>query len=157
MLDNVSFSNIKKISKFGNSSFLSITNFPQNRFQNRNRDRDGRNDRQDRQHNDRRNNNAQRQERPKKEAILDLKKYYDQKIIVKFIGGRQVVGVLKGYDQLMNLVLEDVVEQLRDADDELILTENTRNLGTVVVRGPQMLTLSPLDGTESIDNPFQPQ
>lgn len=86
---------------------------------------------------------------------MDLSKYSDKKIVVKFIGGRQVVGVLKGYDQLMNLVLEDVVEQLRDADDDAILTENTRPLGTVVVRGPQMLTLSPLDGTETISNPFQ--
>lgn len=86
---------------------------------------------------------------------MDLKKYYDQQVVVKFIGGRQIVGVLKGYDQLMNLVLEDVVEQLRDADDEDILTEQTRSLGTVVVRGPQLLTLSPKDGTESISNPFQ--
>lgn len=86
---------------------------------------------------------------------MDLKKYYNQKVVVKFIGGRQVVGVLKGYDQLMNLVLEEVVEQLRDVDDESMLTENTRELGTVVVRGPQLLTLSPLEGTESISNPFQ--
>lgn len=85
---------------------------------------------------------------------MDLKKYYNQKVVAKFIGGRQVVGILKGYDQLMNLVLEEVVEQLRDEDDESILTENTRELGTVVVRGPQLLMLSPLEGTESISNPF---
>lgn len=74
--------------------------------------------------------------------------------MVKFIGGRQVVGTLKGYDQLMNLVLEQVVELLRDPEDESILTENTRELGTVIVRGPQLLTISPLDGTEAISNPF---
>lgn len=85
---------------------------------------------------------------------MELKKYYDQKVLVKFIGGRLVVGVLKGYDQLMNLVLEDVVETLRDPEDDSILTDSTRSLGTVVVRGPQMLTLSPLEGMESIENPF---
>lgn len=85
---------------------------------------------------------------------MDLKKYYDQKVVVKFIGGRQVVGILKGYDQLMNLVLEQVVELLRDTEDDSILTENTRELGTVIVRGPQLLTISPLDGTQSISNPF---
>lgn len=95
-----------------------------------------------------------RQDRPKKEAILDLQKYKDEKVVVKFIGGRQVVGVLKGFDQLMNLVLEDVTEQLRDPEDDSILTEKTREFKVVVVRGPLLLTLSPLDGTESIENPF---
>lgn len=86
-----------------------------------------------------------------------MQKYYDQKVSVKFIGGRSVVGVLKGYDQLMNLVLEDVVETLRDPEDDSILTEETRDLGTVVVRGTQMLTLSPFEGTELIENPFAVQ
>lgn len=109
-------------------------------------------DRNDKDRNDRKN--ASRQERPKREAILDLSKYRDDKVTVKFIGGRQIVGVLKGYDQLMNLVLENVTETLRDDDDDEILTDKTRELGTVVVRGPQLLTLSPLNGTESIENPF---
>lgn len=50
---------------------------------------------------------------PKREAILDLKKYQNEKIRVQFIGGRQIVGILKGFDQLMNLVLEEVTETLR--------------------------------------------
>lgn len=37
----------------------------------------------------------------------------DQKVRVKFIGGREVTGILKGFDQLMNLVLADVEETLR--------------------------------------------
>lgn len=32
---------------------------------------------------------------------------------IQFIGGRLVVGKLKGFDQLMNLVLEDATETLR--------------------------------------------
>jgi U6 snRNA-associated Sm-like protein LSm7 len=32
---------------------------------------------------------------------------------VKFQGGREVVGNLKGFDQLVNLVLDDCVEYLR--------------------------------------------
>ncbi|CAH6720548.1 U6 snRNA-associated Sm-like protein LSm7 [[Candida] jaroonii] len=94
-------------------------------------------------------------EGPKREAILDLNKYYNQKIRVKFIGGRQIVGILKGFDQLMNLVLEDVEENLRDPDDDSVLTGNIRKLSKVVVRGPSLLTISPLDGSEIIDNPFQ--
>lgn len=53
---------------------------------------------------------AQQAERPKKENILDLSKYADKRIFVKFNGGREVEGTLKGYDQLMNLVLDDVQE-----------------------------------------------
>ncbi|ODV98451.1 hypothetical protein PACTADRAFT_185009 [Pachysolen tannophilus NRRL Y-2460] len=102
------------------------------------------------------NNNNRRQERkpdgPKREAILDLAKYQDQKIIVEFVGGRQVIGVLKGYDQLMNLVLDEVEENLRDESGKLL--DETRSLGLVIVRGPLLLTLSPVDGTEVIDNPF---
>jgi len=52
-------------------------------------------------------------ERPKKENILDLAKYMDKQITVKFNGGREVTGTLKGYDALMNLVLDDVKETLR--------------------------------------------
>ena len=51
--------------------------------------------------------------KPRKENILDLAKYADKEITVKFAGGREVVGTLKGYDQLMNLVMDDVREVLR--------------------------------------------
>ena len=37
----------------------------------------------------------------------------DLAVRVKFTGGREVTGVLKGYDQLLNLVLDDVREPLR--------------------------------------------
>jgi U6 snRNA-associated Sm-like protein LSm7 len=89
------------------------------------------------------------QEKPKKENILDLNKYIDKEVQVKFNGGREgmfspsfayfgsfvvfdillsvfvtiykvymltlltVTGILKGYDQLMNLVLDDVKETMR--------------------------------------------
>ena len=52
-------------------------------------------------------------EKPKKENILDLNKYIDKGIRVKFNGGREVEGVLKGFDPLMNLVLDEVKEVLR--------------------------------------------
>ena len=79
-------------------------------------------------------------EKPKKENILDLSKYMDKEIFVKFNGGREgtclyclrtcgastgangrcdaVNGTLKGYDQLMNLVLDDVQELLRGSSPQ---------------------------------------
>lgn len=62
---------------------------------------------------DQRRKNHNKPDGPKREAILDLNKYINTKIRVRFIGGRQVVGVLEGFDQLMNLVLKDVEETLR--------------------------------------------
>ncbi|ODQ79874.1 hypothetical protein BABINDRAFT_8066 [Babjeviella inositovora NRRL Y-12698] len=102
--------------------------------------------------NNRRDNN--KPDGPKREAILDLSKYQDKQIRVKFIGGRQVIGTLKGFDQLMNLVLDDVKENLADPADDSKLLGKARSLGMVVVRGPSLLTVSPLDGSEIIDNPF---
>ncbi|RDH16881.1 U6 snRNA-associated Sm-like protein LSm7, partial [Aspergillus niger ATCC 13496] len=89
-------------------------------------------------------------EKPKKENILDLNKYMDKEVRVKFNGGREVIGTLKGYDQLMNLVLDDVKESMRDDEGN----ENTRSLGLVVARGTIIVLISPADGSEEIANPF---
>ncbi|CAG8437095.1 2823_t:CDS:2 [Funneliformis caledonium] len=94
--------------------------------------------------------------KPKKESILDLSKYMDKKIRVKFNGGREVIGSLKGYDPLLNLVLDDTEEFLRDPEDNRLLNE-ARSLGLIVCRGPAVILISPLEGTEEIDNPFLQQ
>ncbi|KAF7533647.1 hypothetical protein G7054_g6902 [Neopestalotiopsis clavispora] len=89
-------------------------------------------------------------ERPKKENILDLGKYMDKRITVKFNGGRECTGTLKGYDALMNLVLDEVQEVVRDDEGN----ESTRPLGLVVARGTLLVVISPVDGSEEIQNPF---
>ncbi|KAG5960045.1 hypothetical protein E4U58_004790 [Claviceps cyperi] len=89
-------------------------------------------------------------EKPKKENILDLAKYMDKEITVKFNGGREVTGTLKGYDALMNLVLDEVKETVRDEEGN----EATRPLGLVVARGTLLVVISPVDGSEQISNPF---
>ncbi|CAB4391817.1 U6 snRNA-associated Sm-like protein LSm7 [Rhizophagus irregularis] len=91
--------------------------------------------------------------KPKKESILDLSKYMDKKIRVKFNGGREVIGSLKGHDLLLNLVLDDTEEFLRDPEDNRLLND-TRSLGLIVCRGPAVILISPVEGTEEIDNPF---
>ncbi|EMD94564.1 hypothetical protein COCC4DRAFT_85023 [Bipolaris maydis ATCC 48331] len=89
-------------------------------------------------------------ERPKKENILDLSKYMDKQITVKFSGGREVIGTLKGYDQLMNLVLDEVKEALTDEHGNI----RYRKLGLIVARGTLLVVISPVDGSEEIANPF---
>jgi len=90
----------------------------------------------------------------KKENILDLNKYLEKPINVKFSGGREVTGILKGYDTLVNLVLDDCEEMIRDSDDPYKLTNDKRNLGLVVCRGSAVMLISPQEGTEEIPNPF---
>jgi len=48
--------------------------------------------------------------------VIDLAPHIDKKIRVKFVGGREVVGILKGADPICNLVLDDAVEFLRDGE-----------------------------------------
>lgn len=93
-----------------------------------------------------------------------MSKYADQRIRVKFTGGREVTGVLKGYDQLLNLVLDDVKEDVAGLIHPSLLAlvlmdradpePRTRSLGLAVLRGPTITLLSPVDGFEEIANPF---
>ncbi|XP_065063936.1 U6 snRNA-associated Sm-like protein LSm7 [Rhopilema esculentum] len=96
-------------------------------------------------------------EKKKKESIFDLSKYMDKSVRVKFSGGREVSGVLKGFDQLLNLVLDNTTEYVRDADDSYKLSDETRKLGLTVCRGTAVVLICPLDGMESISNPFLQQ
>ena len=60
------------------------------------------------------------------------------------------MGLLKGYDQLTNLVLDKARETLH-ADDG---STTTRSLGLLVARGTLLVMISPVDGSEEIANPF---
>ena len=92
-----------------------------------------------------------------KELILDLTKHLDKKVSVKFQGGREVVGILKGYDPLVNIVLDETVEYIRDPSDPYRLTKQTRNLGLTVCRGTAVMLVCPTEGMEEIANPFVQQ
>ncbi|KAJ2787576.1 U6 snRNP-associated protein Lsm7 [Coemansia interrupta] len=94
-------------------------------------------------------------EKKKRDAIFDLKKFTDKRIRVKFMGGREVTGVLKGSDQLLNIVLDDAEETLRDPENpDSMDEERKRHIGLVVLRGPSIILVSPTDGSEEIENPF---
>ena len=75
-----------------------------------------------------------------------------------------VTGILKGYDQLLNLVLDDVTEELQrescfspqdiSVDPASVPEPHIRSLGLAVLRGPTITVLNPVDGLEEIANPF---
>lgn len=97
---------------------------------------------------------TQHQEKRKKESIFDLSKFLEKSVRIKFSGGRECSGVLKGYDPLLNIVLDNCTEYLRDPDDPYKLSDDTRHLGLVVCRGTAVVLICPLDGMEAIPNPF---
>ncbi|XP_068932336.1 U6 snRNA-associated Sm-like protein LSm7 isoform X2 [Petaurus breviceps papuanus] len=76
-------------------------------------------------------------EKKKKESILDLSKYIDKTIRVKFQGGREASGILKGFDPLLNLVLDGTIEYMRGSFVAVfqILMTSTSSLKTHVSWG----------------------
>ena len=55
-------------------------------------------------------------------------------VLVELKGGRSVRGKLYSYDQHMNLVLEDAEE---------LNGENVKKVGTIIVRGDNVVLVSP--------------
>lgn len=70
---------------------------------------------------------------------------YGRKILTHYLPPPTVIGTLRGYDQLVNLVLDN-------ARETNIKTE--RQLGTTVCRGTAVVMVCPEDGLEEIANPF---
>ena len=59
----------------------------------------------------------------------DLKKYMDKRLSIKLNGNRTITGTLRGFDQFMNLVL--------DESQEIVSASEQNNIGMVVyVRAP---------------------
>ena len=56
---------------------------------------------------------SQRSNANKKESILELTKMIDSSVRVKCLGGRELKGILRGYDELVNIVLDDADEFIR--------------------------------------------
>jgi len=58
-------------------------------------------------------------------------------VLVKLRGGKELRGRLRSFDQHLNLVIEDAEE---------VTSESSRRLGTVVIRGENVLLISPATG-----------
>jgi len=63
-----------------------------------------------------------------------LEKSIGKKVIVLLKDNRLIEGDLQGYDEYMNMVLDSAQETAG---------ENKRRLGTVIVRGNNILSISP--------------
>ena len=50
----------------------------------------------------------------RRDVVEDMRKLMDLPINVRLLGGREVTGVLKGFDASLNLVLDETREYVRD-------------------------------------------
>ncbi|TVY69657.1 Small nuclear ribonucleoprotein G [Fusarium oxysporum f. sp. cubense] len=72
-----------------------------------------------------------------KKARLDLFCYLDKRLFVQLNGSRKVIGILRGYDVFLNIVLDEAVEEKDGGEKERI--------GMVVIRGNSVVMLEALE------------
>ena len=68
-------------------------------------------------------------------AAKILEESVGKTVLIRLKGGRSLRGKLQGFDQHMNLVLEDT-EDISD-------TNNIQGLGTLIIRGDNVIIISP--------------
>lgn len=68
------------------------------------------------------------------ETFRELRNYIGMPVIVKVKGGKGFRGILKSYDQHLNIILDNAEE---------FEGENRRLLGRVLIRGDNVVIVSP--------------
>jgi small nuclear ribonucleoprotein len=63
-------------------------------------------------------------------TFRELKNYVGSSVLIKLKGGKGIKGVLKSYDQHLNLIVE-------------VDSESSRMLGLVLIRGDNVILISP--------------
>merc|ERR1712046_555864 len=69
----------------------------------------------------------------------DLRRYMDKKLALKLNAGRRVTGILRGFDQFMNLVLDETIEEVSASE--------RNEIGMVVIRGNSVTMMECLERT----------
>ena len=70
----------------------------------------------------------------------DLKNYLDKRLRIKLNANRIITGKLRGYDQFMNLVLEEAVQIINSEN-----SNENEDLGTIMIRGNSVILWECLD------------
>jgi small nuclear ribonucleoprotein len=68
-------------------------------------------------------------------AVKVLDESINQVVLIKLKGGKTIRGNLLGFDQHMNLLLE--------SSEEVPIEGDTKSLGTIIVRGDNVVMISP--------------
>ncbi|KAF1995873.1 putative small nuclear ribonucleo protein SmG [Amniculicola lignicola CBS 123094] len=70
-------------------------------------------------------------------AQPELKKYLEKRILVQLNGSRKVMGILRGYDVYLNIILDDALEELPSG--------GRNRIGQIVIRGNAVVMIEALD------------
>lgn len=68
-------------------------------------------------------------------AVKVLDESIDKIVLIKLKGGKTIRGNLRGFDQHMNLLL--------DSSEEIPSEGEAKSIGTIVVRGDNVVMISP--------------
>jgi len=68
-------------------------------------------------------------------AVKTLEESLEKIVLIKLKGGKVLRGLLQGYDNHMNLILGEAEEVIEDGQNDV--------LGTIVVRGDNVIIISP--------------
>lgn len=68
-------------------------------------------------------------------AVKVLDESIDKIVLIKLKGGKTIRGSLRGFDQHMNLLL--------DSSEEIPSEGEAKSIGTIVVRGDNVVMISP--------------
>ncbi|KAL6941879.1 hypothetical protein ACO0QE_003040 [Hanseniaspora vineae] len=79
-----------------------------------------------------------------KVSAPELKKYIGRKIMLNINGNRKVIGILKGYDIYMNVVVQNALEVI--SNDTNSGVQNTVKMGKeTIIRGNSIISLEALE------------
>ena len=68
-------------------------------------------------------------------AVKVLDESINKNVLIKIKGGKTITGTLQGFDQHMNLLL--------DQSEEIPSEGDSKSLGSIVVRGDNVVMISP--------------
>ena len=68
-------------------------------------------------------------------AVKVLDESINKNVLIKLKGGKTITGLLRGFDQHMNLLL--------DQSEEIPSEGESKSLGSIVVRGDNVVMISP--------------
>ena len=80
----------------------------------------------------------------KKSNIYDLAPYLNKKVSIIFAGGRKIKGILKSYDTLENMILDNV--------EETFPNDKKRELGLAFIKGRSLESFIPGEYEEIPDS-----
>ena len=72
----------------------------------------------------------------------------DLRVDLRINGERRIAGILKGYDQFMNIVLDEAIEITQRKDVNNKKEDVKRQLGTLVIRGSSIVLWENIDKVE---------